>query len=147
MIESMEHVGLSVSNIDRSIDFYCKNFDFEVLRTLEGTEILGKVVGMPGCKATVVHLKKGDKVLELFHYREPNGKLIPVDRIQADKGFNHIGFRSSDVRKDYQKLKDAGVRFISEPVELRENVWLCYFYGPDGEVGEIRESEKLLTDK
>lgn len=140
----MDHVGLSVSDLKRSTEFYCRNFGFEVLRTIEGTGLLDKVVGMPGCKVTIVHLRKGSDVLELFHYRKPNGKLIPPDRIQADKGFSHIGFRSSDVRKDYIKLKEAGVRFISEPVELRKDVWLCYFYGPDGEVCEIRESEKPL---
>jgi catechol 2,3-dioxygenase-like lactoylglutathione lyase family enzyme len=136
----MEHVGLSVSDLGRSKEFYCKNFGFEVLRIIEGSELMGKVVGMPGCKVTVVHLGKSGSVLELFHYRESDGKLIPDDRKQADKGFSHIGFRSSDVRKDYLKLKEAGVRFFSEPVELRKDVWLCYFYGPDGEVGEIRES-------
>lgn len=142
MIESIEHVGLSVSDLERSTEFYCRNFGFRVLRTIEGSELVGNIVGMPGCKVTIVHMAKGDSVLELFHYREPIGKLIPEDRKQADKGFSHIGFRSSDVRKDYLKLKEAGVRFISEPVELRKGVWLCYFFGPDGEVGEIRESPK-----
>ena len=142
----MEHVGLSVSDLEKSTRFYCNNFSFKVIRTVEGTELLGKVVGMPGCKATIVHLGKGDSVLELFHYRDPIGELIPPERKQADKGFSHIGFRSSDVRKDYAKMKEDGVRFFSEPVEFRKNVWLCYFYGPDGEVGEIRESENLLSD-
>jgi glyoxylase I family protein len=147
MIESVEHVGLSVSDLESSIEFYCKNFGFEVLRTVEGNDLVGKVVGMPGCKVTIVHLGKGDSVLELFHYREPNGKLIPPERKQADKGFSHLGFRSSDVRKDYIRLKEAGVRFISEPVEFHKDVWLCYLYGPDGEVCEIRQSENPLIMK
>ena len=118
----MEHVALSVSDLKKSTEFYCRNFGFEVLRTIKGTEALGKVVGMPGCKVTIVHLGKASAVLELFHYREPNGKPIPANRIQADKGISHIGFRSSDVRKDYRKLKDGGVRFFSEPVELRASM-------------------------
>jgi glyoxylase I family protein len=146
MIEGIEHVGISVSDLERSTDFYCGILGFKVVRTIEGSELLGKITGMPGCRATIVHLAKGSSVLELFKYSEPNGKLIPPERVQADKGISHIGFHSSDVRKDYKKLMDAGVRFISEPVEFRKNVWLCYFYGPDGEVGEMRESDKPLSE-
>jgi len=143
----MEHVGLSVSNLERSIDFYCKNFDFELLRVLNGGELLGKIVGLPGCVVRIAHLKSGKSALELFEYKVPNGKLIPEDRIQADKGFSHLGFWSTNVRKEYEKLKTAGVRFISEPVELRKDVWICYFYGPDCEVLEIREGDKRITDE
>ncbi|MGC9342745.1 MAG: VOC family protein, partial [Bacteroidales bacterium] len=59
---------------------------------------------------------------------------------QADHGFIHAGFTSTDVRKDYKKMKLNGVEFISSPVEFRPGVWICYFRGPDGEVCEIRES-------
>jgi catechol 2,3-dioxygenase-like lactoylglutathione lyase family enzyme len=139
----MEHVGLSVSDIERSIAFYCAHFGFRVVRKIEGNDLLGKVVGMPGCKATIVHLVKGSFMLEIFQYFDPEGKAIPADRKQADIGFSHIGFSSSDVRRDYRILRDAGVKFFSEPVEFREDVWICYFSGPDGEVIEIRESGNL----
>ena len=146
MANRMEHVGLSVSNLERSIDFYCNNFGFELLRIMNGNELLGKIVGMPGCVARIAHLKSGESALELFEYKEPNGKLIPDDRKQADKGFSHIGFWSDDVRGEYEELRKKGVRFISEPVELRKDVWICYFYGPDSEVCEIREGEQRITD-
>ena len=42
-----EHVALSVSDLERSIDFYCMNFGFELMRTMQGSELLGKIVGMP----------------------------------------------------------------------------------------------------
>ncbi len=142
MIEGIEHIGLSVSNLDKSIEFYCKNLHCEVIRILEANpnQLLGKVVGMPGCIARIAHLKSGPNMLELFEYIKPIGKKIPEDYNQADNGFIHAGFRSSDVRGDYKKLKNAGVNFISEPVEFRESVWICYFYGPDNEVCELRES-------
>ncbi|MCX6219630.1 MAG: VOC family protein [Bacteroidia bacterium] len=142
MIEGLEHVGLSVSNLDKSIDFYCKNLQCEVIRIIEANTnpLLGKVVGMPGCVARIAHLRSGPNMLELFEYTAPNGKKIPKDFRQADNGFVHAGFRSSDVRNDYSKLKNEGVVFISEPVEFRKDVWICYFYGPDHEVCELRES-------
>ena len=142
MINGLEHVGLSVSNLDRSIDFYCKNLQCEVIRIIEANtnSLLGKVVGMPGCLARIAHLKSGPNMLELFEYIAPKGQVIPEDFKQADNGFVHAGFSSSDVRNDYLKLKKEGVVFISEPVEFRKDVWICYFYGPDHEVCELRES-------
>jgi len=142
MIEGIEHIALSVSDLDKSIEFYCKNLSCEVIRIIEGNpnSLLGKVVGMPGCVARIAHLKSGPNMLELFEYTKPKGKRIPVEHKQADNGYIHAGFRSSDVRNDYTKLKNDGVKFISEPVEFRKDVWICYFYGPDNEVCEIRES-------
>ena len=146
MIEGLEHVALSVSDLDRSIDFYCNHLGFELVRKMEGKDPVGKVVGMQGCKVTIAHLGLSSNVLELFHYTDPVGDLIPPERKQADKGFSHMGLRCSDVRGLYNRLRDIGVRFISEPVEFRAGVWLCYFYGPDNEVIEIRESEKPLVE-
>lgn len=142
MIEGIEHIGLSVSNLDESIEFYCKYLNCEIIRILETppVQLLGKVVGMHGCIARIAHLKSGPNMLELFEYIKPQGNKIPKNHKQADIGFTHAGFRSSDVRSDYKKLIQAGVKFISEPVEFRKNVWICYFYGPDNEVCELRET-------
>lgn len=142
MIKGIEHIDLSVSNLDKSIEFYCDYLNCEVIRILETThdQLLGKVVGMPACMARIAHLKSGPNMLELFEYIRPLGSKVPEDHKQADNGFTHAGFQSSDVRSDYKKLKQAGVKFISEPVEFRKNVWICYFYGPDKEVCELRET-------
>lgn len=142
MITNLEHIGLSVSNLERSIDFYCKNLNCEVIRIIEASteHKLGKVVGLHGCSARIAHLKAGDNMLELFEYIVPRGKKIAKNHRQADQGFIHAGFTSTNVRDDYKTMKENGVRFVSEPVEFRPNVWICYFYGPDGEVCEIRES-------
>jgi glyoxylase I family protein len=142
MITSFEHVGLSVSNLERSIDFYCKHVNCKIIRIIEANPELklGKVVGLNGCSARIAHLKTGDNMLELFQYVVPRGKRIPKNYKQADLGLIHVGFTSTNVRDDCRRMKENGVRFISEPVEFRPNVWICYFYGPDGEVCEIRES-------
>lgn len=142
MIEGIEHIGLSVSDLDKSIDFYCKYLNCEVIRILNANTgpLLEKVTGMSGSIARIAHLKSGPCMFELFEYIAPSGRVIPDDHKQADKGFIHAGFRSSDVRSDYKRLINEGVMFISEPVEFRNDVWICYFYGPDNEVCELRET-------
>ncbi len=142
MISRLEHVGLSVSDLDRSIAFYRDLLGLEVLRVIEAgpTMRLGDIVGMPGCSARIAHMMKGDEMLELFEYKSPRGKPVPADRRQADLGLVHVGFTSTDTRGDYERLKAAGVTFLSEPVEFRPGVWVVYFRGPDGEVGELRQS-------
>jgi catechol 2,3-dioxygenase-like lactoylglutathione lyase family enzyme len=142
MITNLEHVGLSVADLERSIGFYCKHLNCEVIRIIEANQEhkLGKVVGLNGCSARIAHLKAGENMLELFEYIVPQGEKIPKDHKQADLGFIHAGFTSTNVRSDYLQMKENGVRFVSDPVEFRPDVWVCYFYGPDGEVCEIRES-------
>jgi glyoxylase I family protein len=142
MNRGLEHVGLSVSNLDRSIEFYRDVLGFTVERVLDpAPELpLGDVVDMPGCRARIAHLQSAKGMLELFEYQEPRGKTIPADHRQADNGFIHIGFTSGDARAEYLELEKKGVRFLSKPVEFRPGVWIFYFYGPDGEVCEMRQT-------
>jgi len=141
MIKGIDHIALSVSDLERSISFYTEIFGLEVIRVIEcpPEKGLGKIAGVPGCSARIAHIKSGETMLELFEYRRPRGKSLPSDRSQADIGFIHIGFTSTDARADYKRLKSLGIETFSEPVEFRPGVWLFYFYGPDGEVCEVRE--------
>ncbi len=141
MVTKLDHIAISVADLDRSIDFYTKVLGCTVDRILDrGAEsLLGKVVGMPGASARIAHLSLGDAMVELFEYRDPAGAPLPEDRKQADIGIIHFGLTSDDARSDYRRLAEYGVEFVSEPVEFRPGVWLFYFYGPDGEVCELRQ--------
>ncbi len=141
MIVQVEHPALSVADLDRSLAFYRDLLGLEVIRIIEPREDpkLGTITGMPDARARIAHLRLGGIMLELFQYVTPRGRPIPVDHRQADHGFIHAGFRSTDVRDDHRRLSAQGVRFISEPVEFRPGVWVVYFRGPDGEVCELRQ--------
>jgi len=142
MIKGIEHIGLSVSDLDRSVAFYRDILGLEVVRILEPSpdSPLEKVVGLPGCRARIAHMQSEKGMLELFEYITPRGKPIPIDHRQADNGFIHMGFTSTDARSDYRVLRENGVKFLSDPVEFRPGVWIFYFYGPDGEVCEMRQT-------
>jgi lactoylglutathione lyase len=142
MIRGIEHVALSVADLERSLAFYRDVMKLQLIRIIEcPPEMgLGKVAGMPGCRARIAHLQSETAMLELFEYQYPLGRPIAGDRRQADRGLIHIGFTSDDVRTDYARLKERGVRFFGEPVEFRPGVWIVYFYGPDDEVCELRQA-------
>lgn len=143
MIVQIEHPALSVADLECSLAFYRDLLGLELIRIIEPREDpkLGTITGMPGARARIAHLRLGENMLELFQYVTPGGRPIPDDRRQADHGFVHAGFRSTDVRDDYRRLSARGVRFISEPVEFRPGVWVVYFRGPDGEVCELRQDQ------
>jgi lactoylglutathione lyase/glyoxylase I family protein len=142
VITALEHVGLSVGDLDRSIAFYRDVLGFSVVRVLEVPPAmrLGDVVGLPPCTARIAHLTLGPAMLELFEYRDPRGRQVPPDWTHADHGFNHVGLTSTDTRADWQRLCGRGVEFVGEPLEFRPGVWIVYFRGPDGEILELRET-------
>jgi catechol 2,3-dioxygenase-like lactoylglutathione lyase family enzyme len=137
----LEHVGLSVSDLDRSMAFYCDLLGFRVLRIIdcrpEGK--LGEVTNIPGACARLAHLALGDAILELLEYKYPHGRAVPPEYTMADIGFSHICLASEDIMSDYLALKSSGVRFFTEPLEYRPGVRMAYFYGPDGEACELRQ--------
>ncbi len=142
MIESLEHVALSVADLERSIAFYRDLLGFTLTRIVESPPSmrLGDVNGLPGSAARIAHLVLGAAMLEVFEYQVPRGRELAADRTQADHGLIHVGLKSTDTRADYARLAALGVPFFHEPVEFRPGVWIAYFRGPDGEVCELRET-------
>ena len=149
MIKGIEHVALSVADMERSIRFYCDVMGMRVTRIIESTpdKGLGDIVGMPGCSARIAHLLSGSFMFELFQYLDPEGRPIPPDRTQADHGFVHISFVSTDVAGDVARLREEGVESLGRAVEYRPGVWVAYMKGPDGEVFELRQTPQGESQK
>jgi catechol 2,3-dioxygenase-like lactoylglutathione lyase family enzyme len=84
-------------------------------------------------------MRLGDSVVELFDYKHPKGREPRPDHKQADFGLIHIGFMVENFQKTCQDLKDRGVQFLGEPIEIRPGVFVAYFRGAEDEVCEMRE--------
>jgi len=139
-IPSLGHVGLSVSDMERSVEFYRDIIGMEVVLELDiSDDRIARVVGVPGTRCRITHLKLGDGVLELFHYYEPVGENKARGMRQCDYGIVHIGFEVDDFHNRLRRLQKNGVEFLGEPVEFRPGVWVLYFKGPDGEVCELHD--------
>ena len=140
MIKSMSHAGLSVTNMARSLAFYRDCLGMQVLMELDiADDRIARVVGIPGAKCRIVHLKLGETVLELFEYSHPRGEPFAPRMRQCDIGFSHVGFEVNDIHTHLREIKARGLEMLGEAVEFRPNVWVAYFRGPDGEVVEFRQ--------
>jgi lactoylglutathione lyase len=124
MIKRLDHVAISVSDLDRSIDFYSRHFGLEAYFQHEARSDPPR---------TIAYLRTAQGVLELMH--APGRSM--------GQGF-HFCFVTDDLDAAYGRLVRDGVPVKSEPRrtaarEPSEEGWLrCVFAGPDGEEVELR---------
>jgi len=137
MTHLIHHVGLTVSQLEESVRFYCNSFGFEqVMQQQIDAAYLGSIVGIPGADVRMAHLRLpgGTLVVELFQYvsgAESAPRLVP-NRI----GNAHLCFVVDDIRAEYERLLATGVDFVSAPVAIdagrNTGGVSCYLRDPDG---------------
>jgi catechol 2,3-dioxygenase-like lactoylglutathione lyase family enzyme len=144
LVQGVNHVAVSVTDIRTSVEFYQRHFGLELLATQPAIESIPGMAQVAGYAAETLHgswalLAAGPINLELVSYRSPEG-LSGSRRPPADRGLAHLAFRVSDVDEIYRRLVDAGVPTRSIPTELgRDRAF--YAHGPDGELIEILERD------
>jgi catechol 2,3-dioxygenase-like lactoylglutathione lyase family enzyme len=139
MFKRMDHAAMSVKDMEKCIAFYRDVIGFEKVFDREFDVQMGKLIGIPGTKVRIVHMRFGDNTLELFKYEYPHGREPRPNARQSDFGLTHIGFLVEDFQATCKHLLDHGVKFLAEPVEIRPGVFVAYFHGAEYEVCEIRE--------
>ena len=144
MVRGLEHIGLSVADMERSLVFYRDFIGMKVVFEVDfSDDRMERITGIRGAKCKVVHLALGNTILELFQYYHPIGQPVPPDRSQCDNGFTHIGFSVTEIHKQVEQLQERGIKLLGELIEVRPGAWVVYFYGPDGEVCEFRQADKI----
>ena len=81
MIKGLNHVGLSVANLDRQIAFYRDGLGLEVVEdeTFGGPQY-GTILSLPGATGRMVLLKGPTLQLELFEFSHPEPKPSEPNR-------------------------------------------------------------------
>jgi lactoylglutathione lyase len=142
-VESLYHVGFTVSDIERSIEFYRDLLGMTLYRRQQGTaEYLSRITGFPGVRLEVALLKTpdGGALLELLQYVTHPAQ--PTDRETNRPGNGHVCFKVSDIQEACEELRRRGVRLISdEPVKItggvHQGAYAVYLRDPDGFTVEL----------
>jgi len=133
---SANHVGVTVSDLGRSIAFYRDLLGFRVAyeRGEVTAEYMPRLVGILGARLNIAGLDLPGLHLDLIEYLAPKGAAQAGPT--SDVGNVHIGFTVDDLWAAYRSLVAAGVRFKSEPVSPTTGPnaggWAVYFVDPDG---------------
>lgn len=138
---SANHVGLTVSSLERSLAFYRDLLGFNVAyeRGEVTAEYMPRLVGIPGARLKIAGLDIPGLHLDLIEYIEPKG--LAAAGVTADVGNVHVGFTVDDLWAAYRSLSAVGVKFKSEPVSPttgpNKGGWAIYFVDPDGTTLEM----------
>jgi lactoylglutathione lyase len=140
------HAGITVSDLDRSLEFYVGTLGLELLwRRLYEEREIARIVGVPEATAfdiAMLRVPGGELEVELLEYKG-------VERHDAssrpcDFGAGHFAFFVEDIDGLYADLATRGVRFRSDgPVEMstgpNRGAKSLYSLDPDGYVIEFSE--------
>ena len=134
------HVGVSVTDIERSIAFYHDLFGMELLVDVFpfGGEDFETIMNNPGVSGRMCMLGQDNLQLELFEFVGSRAK--DPEHPVSDRGYSHFGFEVDDIDATYEALKSAGVRIHSPVITFMDGAMRAiYCRDPDGNVFEVME--------
>src|SRR6516225_8260167 len=114
LISSVDSIGMTVSDLDRSVEFYSKVLSFEKVSQTEvaGTEY-EHLEGVFGLRMRIARMRLGDEFIELTQFLAPLGRPLPIDSRANDRWFQHIAIITSDMARAYERLRENKVQHAS----------------------------------
>ncbi|MDD1767910.1 MAG: VOC family protein [Methanomassiliicoccales archaeon] len=109
MIESVDHIAVNVTDLDRSVEFYTKALGMK--------EVLRWKVKIPGIKE-IAFVKTEGGMLELLAVDKPK-KARPDDPSAA--GVKHLCFAVKNIEKEVERMKKMKVPVIQDFHILNED--------------------------
>lgn len=149
MIKEIIHVGLTVSDLDRSISFYrdILGLKFQGQLLMEG-EATDKLFQKKDCQVKIAYLNGSDILnappVELIQFVEKKDTLFSNASL-FKTSISEICFLVTDIDAEYTRLKNLGVEFLSEPqfFDFTDAGFgkskAVYFKDPDGIILELME--------
>jgi catechol 2,3-dioxygenase-like lactoylglutathione lyase family enzyme len=134
MIKTIDHIGILANDLQKSVEFYTDVLGFSISTKME----------MDDVGFSVVFVEKDGSRIELMGYK---GKSVP----KRSKGVeiavggssipinDHITFAVDDIEDTVTELKEKGVVFELEPIQLEGGMKITSFKDPNGMLIELVE--------
>ena len=118
MVKQIAHMAIEISDLDKSIEFYCGAIGLE--RKFDGKNKDGKI--------SMVYLKVCEGVfIEMF----PSGIHKP-DRKDYLIGYHHLCFEVDDINVAAEKMQSKGIILTHPVTKGSDNSYQFWVNDPDG---------------
>jgi catechol 2,3-dioxygenase-like lactoylglutathione lyase family enzyme len=140
-----DHTGITVSNLERSLEFWQNVLGFEFShRAHQTSEMASEITGVAGAeiKLAVVKAPGGHKI-ELLEYLAPPDRKQRVDLRPCDVGSVHIALIIDNLEDILQRIATSGWKAAGKPQTLKTGPnagkRVVYIRDPDGTTIEFMQ--------
>lgn len=128
MIKKIEHIGIAVESIEKSLPIYEQLLGVSCYKT----EIVSSEL------VKTAFLMVGDSKIELLEARDPNSTIAKFLSTKG-QGFHHIAFEVDDLEQEISRLSQLGFELIHQsPKDGADNKLIAFLHP--------KSTEKLLVE-
>tara|TARA_B110000438_G_scaffold302176_1_gene359075 strand:- start:5125 stop:5559 length:435 start_codon:yes stop_codon:yes gene_type:complete len=141
MISGFRHIGLVVTNLEESKEFWCDLLGFKLVKQMEESgPHIDAMMGLVDVRVTTAKIKCPDgMILELLYFKSHPDKPSWLGT-PFSTGLTHIAFTVENLQETYDKLTKVGVTFPASPQTSPDGtVEVIYAKGPEGILLELVE--------
>ena len=108
MEPTFSHFGICVSDLERSLRFYCDALGFEKAESHEIGSEFARLMEFPDVDVTSQFIRRGPTAIELLAFTEP-APFGPRERRAVNQlGLTHLSFRVRDVAGTAARVVELG---------------------------------------
>lgn len=150
-IVGINHIGLSVKNLDVVLAFYLSATEFELIKreTITHSAVLDELHQSQGLTMEVATLRAPNMLFELVEYNVNKNTPIETSPVMGP-GMTHTCFQSPSARSGFDRFMHSGANVLTTgnaPVDIGGyGVTYAYAHDPEGNMFEMEQldSEILL---
>ncbi|WP_299577265.1 VOC family protein [uncultured Williamsia sp.] len=111
----LTHIGLCVTDLDRSLRFWCDGVGFAVVGHLTAADAqTAQLLDVPDVEVELIYLERDGVRIELLGYLTPPPEPAEPVRPMTRPGFTHLSFRVDDAQAMADAIVAHGGRHLTE---------------------------------
>ena len=137
----MGHVALVTPDIDRLVEFYTKLLGVKPhnrIDNIRNSPKLDDIANIDSLKLRAAWFRTGNMVVEIWQFDNPPTRLPERPLPYTQIGYTHVSFEVSNLGREFQRLRAAGITFLSPPVSTTDSTTV-FLRDSDGNLLSLAE--------